>query len=144
MTAPSDALLAGSRVQPDPFPAMPICWPALSPEEEAEAFDALEDWVAWLIDRYGLDHRTIPPCWAEHGALLEELSALRTGWLAAYSLTSTGDRPLDWHADFATARHRLTEWAARTGCRAGQHRSDLGTRSPGTQLSRRMDWQTQT
>jgi hypothetical protein len=127
-----ELLLVGSRVQPDPFPPLPICWPALSREEQEEAFDALDDWVAWLLDRYALDHRTIPPCWAEHGALLEELSALRTGWLAAYSLTSPGDRPLDWHADFAAARRRLSEWAARTGCRAGQHRAELAVKRPDT------------
>jgi len=25
-----------------------------------------------------LDHRDVPPCWASHGALLEELSAMHT------------------------------------------------------------------
>jgi hypothetical protein len=122
MTSKSaDPFLSGS-VQSDPFEPLPVCWPSLTDSEEEEAFDALDDWVAWLVDRYSLDHRTIPPCWAEHGALLEELSALRTGWLTAYSDTSPADRPLDWHSQFAAARPRLTEWVARTGCRATEHR----------------------
>ena len=106
----------------DPFPPQAICWPALPDDEVAEQFAVLDDWVDWLTDRYSLDHRTIPPCWAEHGALLEELSALRTGWLASYCLTAAGDVPLAWHAAFAHARQRLTDWASRTGCRPGEHR----------------------
>ena len=106
----------------DPFPPMAICWPNLTDTETAHHFDALDDWVAWLTDRYQLDPRVIPPCWAEHGALVEELSALRTGWLTAYCLTATGDAPLAWHTEYALARQRLTDWAARTGCRPGEHR----------------------
>jgi len=75
-----------------------------------------------MIDRYALDHRTIPPCWPEHGALLEELSALRTAWVTAFAEDSRGDAPLHWHAEFAAARQRLTEWVVRTGFRPGEHR----------------------
>jgi len=114
---------ADTRSLVDPFPPMAICWPNLTPAEAAEHFDALDDWVAWLADRYQLDHRVIPPCWADHGALVEELSALRTGWLTAFCLTATGDAPLTWHAEFANTRQRLADWAARSGCRPGEHRS---------------------
>jgi hypothetical protein len=106
----------------DPFPPLAVCWPTLSEQEAHDTFDALDDWVDWLTDRYGLDHRVIPPCWADHPALLEELSALRTAWLTAYCLTAPGDAPLTWHANFAHARQRLADWAARTGCRQGEHR----------------------
>lgn len=106
------------------FPPIPVCWTALGPEELANQFDALDAWVRWLTRRYALDHRTVPPCWAKHGALLEELSALRTAWLTAYAVTSTGDAPLDWHAHFAAARQRLVDWVSRTGCRGGEHRAE--------------------
>ena len=38
--------------------------------------------------------------------------------LTAYAVTSQGDAPLEWHAHFAGARHRLTDWVSRTGCEA--------------------------
>ncbi|MCA0328458.1 MAG: hypothetical protein LCI03_00980 [Actinobacteria bacterium] len=109
----------------DPFSPIPICLPTLSPEETTAHLEDLADWVAWVTRRYALDHRTIPPCWAEHGALQEELSALRTGWITAYSPDALGDAPLRWHGEFDAARHRLATWVARTGCRASEHRDDL-------------------
>jgi hypothetical protein len=106
------------------FPAFPVCWPFLDDQAVEECLDALSDWVDWLVQRYALDHRTIPPCWSEHGALVEELSALRTGWLAAFAMTSRPEAPLEWHHHFGAARLRLTAWSARTGCRPSEHRGD--------------------
>jgi hypothetical protein len=79
----TDNVQAGRRHLPvDVFPSLPVCWAALTDTETEEEHEALADWIAWLNDRYTLDHRTIPPCWHQHGALIEELSALRTAWLA--------------------------------------------------------------
>ncbi len=69
-------------------------------------------------------HRTVPHCWEEHWALLEELSALRTAWLTVFAVTSPGDASLDWHANFAAARLRLIDWISHSGCRVGEHRPD--------------------
>jgi len=110
------------RLPVDLFPTLPLCWANLDGTETADAIEELDDWVAWVVDRYTLDHRTIPPCWDRHGALIEELSALRTAWLAAYAGTSRPEAPLEWHHHFAAARQRLTDWVARTGCRPGEHR----------------------
>jgi hypothetical protein len=112
----------GTDLHVDVFPSLPVCWAALTDAETEEEHEALADWIAWLNDRYTLDHRTIPPCWHQHGALIEELSALRTAWLAAYAITGRPEAPLDWHAHFASARQRLADWVARTGCRADSHR----------------------
>lgn len=122
--APDQGFLPGQELMQEAFPPLPLCWPALTPEEYEEQLEALRDWIRWLEQCYALDHRTVPPCWSEHGALREELSALRTGWLAAFAVTSSGDAPLDWHANFAAARQRLADWVARTGCRSGEHRPD--------------------
>jgi len=116
------SFMPGPQLAQEAFPPVPLCWPALTSEEGEEQLDALADWTRWLVDRYALDHRTVPPCWPQHGALLEELSALRTAWLTAYAVTSTGDAPLEWHAYFAAARQRLADWVSRTGCRSGEHR----------------------
>jgi hypothetical protein len=110
------------RIHVDVFPALPVCWAALTDTETEEEHQALADWIAWLIDRYTLDHRTVPRCWNRHGALIEELSALRTAWLAAYAITGRPEAPLEWHAHFAFSRHRLADVVARTGCRPGEHR----------------------
>jgi hypothetical protein len=112
-----------TRFNPEVFPSLPVCWATLTATETHEEHEALADWVAWLVDRYALDHRTVPPCWDKHGALVEELSALRTAWLAAYAITGRPEAPLEWHAHFALARHRLADVVTRTGCRPGEHRS---------------------
>jgi hypothetical protein len=57
------------------FAPLPVCWPILTDAETGARLDELTDWTSWLLERYTLDYRTIPPCWAEHGALVEELSA---------------------------------------------------------------------
>lgn len=118
------AFLPGLELMQEAFPPLPLCWPALTAQEKDEQLEALNDWTRWLARRYALDHRTVPPCWAKHGALLEELSALRTAWLTAFAVTSTGDAPLTWHTNFAASRQRLADWVSRTGCRSGEHRAD--------------------
>lgn len=104
------------------MPALPVRWDTLTAEATHRELAQLGPWVAKLIDRYQLDGRTIPACWREHGALIEELSALRTAWLSSYALTAAGNAPLAWHASFATCRTRLSEYTARTGCTSSQHR----------------------
>jgi hypothetical protein len=130
----ADGFLPSLQMKQEQFAPIPICWPMLGEDEMTSRAQELVDWVDWVIDRYALDHRTIPPCWSQHGALLEELSALRTAWVTVYSADSVGDAPLRWHSEFATARPRLTDWVARTGCRPGEHRGDPW--SPGSRHER--------
>ena len=118
-----DHFLPWPSTRSESFAPIPVCWPTLDATEAHARLEELADWISWLLERYTLDYRTIPPCWASHGALVEELSALRTGWLTAYAQDARGDAPLHWHTDFAAARQRLTDWTARTGCRPAEHRS---------------------
>ena len=101
---------------------VPVPWQVLGPEEVPEFAENLKDWVRWLVYRYGLDPRTVTPCWTMHGELVEELSALRTAWIACYTWPLDGSALLAWHASFAEARVRLSEWISRNGCRPGEHR----------------------
>ena len=103
-------------------PDRPICRARLHGDHATEVLDELTDWVQWLPHRFTLDPRTIPDCWDQHGPLIEELSALYTAWQTAYAPTAEGDAPFAWMNQFALARQRLTNWAARTGCRPGAHR----------------------
>jgi hypothetical protein len=106
----------------DPFASYAVAWPTLSAEETDDALAELEDWIDWLRDRYHLDHRHLPNCWAQHGELVEELSALHTAWHHSYAPDADGSAPLRWHDAFELCRQRLLDWVARTGCRPELHR----------------------
>ena len=112
------------QLPPDLFPTLTVCWATLDELQTEDALDELQDWVTWIIDRYALDRRVIPECWDSHGALVEELSALRTAWIVSFCVTARPEAPLEWHQSFDAARHRLSDWASRTGCRPGEHRPD--------------------
>jgi len=107
--------------QPSGSPT-PIMWAAHTPDEQRHLLEELDVWVTWFVDHYSLDRRYVPECWTKHWELIEELSALQLAWEAAYATTSHADAPLTWHERLAVARPRLAEWAARSGCRAAEHR----------------------
>ena len=100
----------------------PIDWRRLTDEAAAQQWADLHAWVRWLVKRYAIDPREIPPCWGAHGELVEELSALHTAHQAAYDPAGAPAGPADWHTTLANTRSRLHLSVARTGCRAGQHR----------------------
>jgi hypothetical protein len=103
----------------------PVNWQATSPARAAEVWQALRVWVVWFRITFGLDHRVVPPCWYRHPALVEVLSALRDHWLSAYDPLNSPTAASEWHRVFAQLEPRLREWAARTGCTAGEHRPDV-------------------
>lgn len=72
--------------------------PGATPLAAAEpaGHDELVEWVCWLIDRYGVGH-AIPGCWAEHPRLVDELDALRLGWLGTVAPGRPGLDALVWH-----------------------------------------------
>jgi hypothetical protein len=102
---------------------VPILWCAHSPSDQALLLEELDLWVGWLVDRYGLDHRTVPACWRDHPELIEELSALHLAWEAAFSSSADAVAALQWHERFDVARGRLSDWGARAGCRPAAHRA---------------------
>lgn len=125
--------LSESLAQP-----IPITWrvdPA-DPDRTLNATDAerlwadLRDWVEWLVERYSLDHRTVPPCWFLHGALVDELTALWGAWQVAYWPMGSAADPANWMQVFANTRARLTDWTARRGCRPDDHRPDKSAPRP--------------
>lgn len=116
---------------PDPTGAWqptPVCWKILDRHAARREWPALAEWVRWLVTRYTLTPRTLPPCWYRHGGLVEELSALRSGWLAAFAPDAPGSAPLDWHTMFASTRARLEESVSRNGCTKDAH---TGEKIPG-------------
>ena len=99
----------------------PVCWKILDRHAARREWRSLAEWVRWLVARYTLTPRTLPPCWYRHGGLVEELSALRTGWLAAFAPDAPGSAPLDWHTMLAATRARLEESVSRSGCTKETH-----------------------
>ncbi len=106
-------------------PPRVFCWATLTVDEAAAQHAALAHWVDWLRGRYLLDPRTVPDCWDHHSDLVEELSALQMAWQHAYNGGARADAPLTWHTQLHTARPRLADAVAMTGCRPGHHRGPV-------------------
>lgn len=101
----------------------PVDWSSLDREQARDEWDRLTEFVDWLVHRYGLAE-TVPACWYRHAPMLEELSALRTGWFGAYvDPMADADAGLAWHENLEKVLLRMREWD-RTGCAAGTHRDD--------------------
>lgn len=82
----------------------------------------LDAWVRWLVSRYAIDARELPPCWWSHGAVVEELSALHGSHRAALEPSQHPGAALDWHRSLWDSRSRLRDMTSRTGCTAREHR----------------------
>lgn len=128
LLGPLTAELAGTGPSSDgdrpPLGGGPVwCWSSLTGEEAALAWATLIGWVDWLTTRYGLGE-VLPACWYRHGAVVEELTALRSAWNAAYAdPRARPSEPALWHDLLARALARVRDWD-RQGCAAGTHRDD--------------------
>jgi hypothetical protein len=86
--------------------------------------------VNWLRTRFGLDHRIIPPCWYQHPALIDLLTALRDHHRLAYDPVQPASGATDWHRTFRDLEPRLRDWASRTSCTPDTHRLDQPIPAP--------------
>ncbi len=98
----------------------PVRWAELDAAAKAKELVTLATWVHWLGRRYLLDSRELPADWWRHGALVEELSALKGAWDVAYDQTQAASAAADWHISFYNTRVRLREWVAQLGGRPGE------------------------
>lgn len=60
-----------------------FAWRYLDAEEASQLWDELVDWVGWWRYRYQLESR-VKACWFQHGAVVEELTALMVAHTAVY------------------------------------------------------------
>ncbi len=101
------------------LPPAAFRWDLLHDNDRTATLEALATFVTWLIDRYRL-HRHIPPCWADHGAYTEELSALWIAWRGVMEMPDRTDAWLSWHDHLYRLVLRCRDlWT--TGCTAGNH-----------------------
>ena len=85
----------------------------------AETWRSVSRFVTWLVHRYELAE-LVPVCWWQHGAFVEELTALWASWTAAYlDPEAPADAPLMWHERFAACRLRIGEWDRLTCAQRG-------------------------
>lgn len=89
------------------------------------AWERLDTWVTWLTGAYRLT-TVIPPCWADHVALREELAGLRVAWAGAWSPRASHEAVVIWHEKLWNARARLLDgnWGS-ARCDGGHDDSGL-------------------
>jgi hypothetical protein len=126
---------SAEAVPDDGVPVLALAeWHDLTPGELIAAWAGLRAWVAWLCGRYELTvEDRLPPCWARHPGLVEELRALKAWRQEIYSCghPGQGQAARYWHAELqAVIRAATTMYAA--GCRTG-HRGapELAGLDPG-------------
>lgn len=104
------------------------CWRYLNNKQIAQQWGGLENWVAWLSDRYPKTLRDLPPCWYLHTEAVEELTALWAAWKAAYY---GDDNPRDamifWHDRWlpGVVRRLLAPGGILTGCATAKKHRDV-------------------
>jgi hypothetical protein len=113
--------MSGAFGEPVPNP---IVWEDLSAGEAFDAWTDLGHFVTWLVRRFRLRPKEIPPCWFRHGAAVEELTALSGAYQLAYGRDQAASAAAEWLRILADTRAHLSEWMARCGCTATEHRDD--------------------
>lgn len=95
----------------------PWCWRDLGPKAAEELWAQLIEWVDWLRSRYPLAKK-IPPCWAEHPEIVEELTALWLAWHGAYvDSNASMTAAVEWHDHWLPGLlHRLDQGPFALNC----------------------------
>jgi hypothetical protein len=105
---------------------MGIRWRDIAPEDKAQAWTALRQWVDWFIREYNCNSVDITPCWYEHADMVAELYA---GMCAEYKIWEEGSPGLGamttWHPHVQAMKVRLAAMVAARQCSAkAQHQDD--------------------
>ena len=105
----------------------PWDWSDQNETEAAINAEAVADFVSFYNRRYAWtkDH-TIPPCWAQHGALIEEITTLMwSRWEAFLGPRSNPGDAHHWHNyNLPLFIERIPAWIgheAAADCRTGHH-----------------------
>jgi hypothetical protein len=102
-------------------------WASQANTTTAYLADALDCFVAYFNARYAWTReQTIPPCWAEHGALIEEITTLMwSRWAAFQSPLAGPETAQSWHTyHLPSFTARINTWIgleAAADCRSRHH-----------------------
>lgn len=125
-------------VEPWEFPTgvRPWNWAELGPAEATLLWAALEEFVAFFNRRYveRLEH-AIPPCWPEHGALVEEITTLYFARWQAFTSehASIGGAEYWHHYSVPGFLDRMDRWVGADRierCRQGLHEDAASVDAP--------------
>ncbi len=119
LLAEAGAAASASGEDEESYGYQPVNWREMDAETAAAAMTELDEWVEWILSRYPIPPKLVPPCWAEHGWLVEELSALHVGWLVCFDPEDSGLGPLQWHERFYQGRERIRGWNGQ--CTSNEH-----------------------
>jgi hypothetical protein len=105
----------------------PWNWIELDSEEAEKLWSLLAGFVAFVNARYGeRPDRRVPPCWPEHGPIVEELTTLCfSRWHAFDSPHGSIDGAQRWHSQTLPSFYdRLASWFGDDllACQQGRHR----------------------
>jgi hypothetical protein len=97
----------------------------------APAYDAIGEWVCWLIRTYGSDSpgRSLPACWPDHPGLVAELLTLYHTWRTGFLASRTADAAQTWHGLHLPGFLARVDAYVTRDCHAGRHRRQLPARS---------------
>ena len=86
------------------------------PAKAAAAQTELAAWVRWLVGSYQLTD-LIPPCWARHDPLAEELAGFYVAWQTVWADRGRYDGGILWHEQLGKALDgRFTSWLRGARC----------------------------
>jgi hypothetical protein len=116
---------ATDQPAPDPAPVQggpASWWPDLATRDDrAEALQSLGTWVDEVLrNRHPEMYNQLGSCWYQHPDILDELTALRAAWFAAYrDPAAPATAAIEWHDRWLPGAMRRCRGAIRArGCKA--------------------------
>jgi len=98
-------------------PPRPVHWPTLSGEDAETQWRRLDAWVKYARQVFIIPDQVIPPFWHRHWVLVEQISALRLHYLAAFDISQNASAAFGFMRDLAEWQNRMREIVARLGNR---------------------------
>ena len=97
----------------------PLPWDQLDPGERRARWSELCQWVEWFVRRYPVES-DIPPCWHQHPAVVDELTALWVAHAGAWYPGMAPNAPLGWLEQLDRSLARIRRWIG--SCTSAEHR----------------------
>ncbi len=100
----------------------PTNWATLSENTDSKAlWEEVVHWARWWASRFDIGTHHLPPCWAQHGYLVERITALRDAWIVSYDPGSSLVFPNDWLEHHDRAVEAMLTFSARLRCNSHTH-----------------------